>query len=252
MADPSEVPSDTRPGRGAADPALIERLWDERYSEAGQVWSGQPNGALVDEVADLPAGRVLDVGCGEGADAIWLAQHGWDVTALDPSGVAVGRARTAAAAVGVDVTWLHGGLLETALPAAGFDLVIALYPALIRTSDGAPQRALLDAVAAGGTLLFVHHAQFGMAPTAVAGPDAHHQHHGAGSGPGREGISPADFVGVGDVRTALAATSGSWDIEVHEARERAVSGGAGAHHTQDIVLRARRLSTPVGSDGGHG
>lgn len=227
---------------------MVERAWDAKYAEASQVWSGQPNGALVDEVADLSVGRALDVGCGEGADAIWLAQRGWNVTAIDPSGVALRRARAAAAVAGVAVTWLHGGLLETALPVAGFDLVVALYPALIRTADGAPQRALLDAVAAGGTLLFVHHANFGMSATAAAGAHAH-QHGQAGNGPGRDGITPADFVGVGEVRAALAASS-SWDIEVHEARAREVSGGAGAHHTEDIVLRARRLA--AGPGGGHG
>lgn len=60
------------------------------------MWSGQPNGSLVAEVADLEPGTALDVGCGEGADAIWLAHQGWKVTALDPSAVALDRAATAA------------------------------------------------------------------------------------------------------------------------------------------------------------
>ena len=66
--------------------------WDARYAEADRVWSGNPNGALVAEVAGLLPGRALDVGCGEGADAVWLAGRGWDVTALDVSKIAIDRA----------------------------------------------------------------------------------------------------------------------------------------------------------------
>src|SRR3954468_4007884 len=70
--------------------------WDAKYSErSGALWSGQPNGRLVAEAAGLTPGRALDVGCGEGADAIWLAQRGWTVTAIDISDVAVSRARQA-------------------------------------------------------------------------------------------------------------------------------------------------------------
>ena len=77
--------------------------WDARYSERdGAMWSGRPNGRLVAEVAQLTPGRALDVGCGEGADAIWLARRGWTVTAIDVSDVAVRRAREAAELVGAD------------------------------------------------------------------------------------------------------------------------------------------------------
>jgi 2-polyprenyl-3-methyl-5-hydroxy-6-metoxy-1,4-benzoquinol methylase len=70
----------------------VQAKWDKRYAEREQLWSGQPNGALVAEVAGLTPGRVLDVGCGEGADAVWLARGGWEVTALDVSGLALERA----------------------------------------------------------------------------------------------------------------------------------------------------------------
>ena len=72
-------------------PVFGEGFWDERYRSARQVWSGQPNPQLVAEVAGRPPGRALDVWCGEGADAIWLAHGGWDVVAADISGVAVRR-----------------------------------------------------------------------------------------------------------------------------------------------------------------
>src|SRR5262245_39324070 len=88
--------------------------WDARYSEReGAMWSGRPNGRLQAEVADLTPGRALDVGCGEGADAIWLARSGWTVTAIDVSDVAVSRAREAAEQDGVAVEWVRGDALQT-------------------------------------------------------------------------------------------------------------------------------------------
>ena len=76
--------------------------WDQRYAEMDKLWSGQPNGALVSEVNGLRPGRVLDVGCGEGADALWLAEQGWDVTALDVSKVALDRAAREADRAGTE------------------------------------------------------------------------------------------------------------------------------------------------------
>src|SRR6516225_9183356 len=87
--------------------------WDARYSEReGTMWSGRPNGRLAAEVADFTPGRALDVGCGEGADSIWLARRGWAVTAIDVSDVALGRAREAARAAGVSVEWICGDALR--------------------------------------------------------------------------------------------------------------------------------------------
>src|SRR5688572_32867618 len=106
---------------GAAEQAAE---WDARYSEGeGAKWSGRPNGRLVAEVAGLTPGRALDVGCGEGADAIWLARSGWTVTAIDVSDVAVRRAREAAESAGATVEWVCGDVLRTPFPARSFDLV---------------------------------------------------------------------------------------------------------------------------------
>jgi 2-polyprenyl-3-methyl-5-hydroxy-6-metoxy-1,4-benzoquinol methylase len=80
-----------------------DSAWDERYSEHAQMWSGRPNGTLLVEVVALTPGTALDVGCGEGGDAVWLAEHGWRVTGLDVSQAALTRAQTAARARGVDV-----------------------------------------------------------------------------------------------------------------------------------------------------
>ena len=202
------------------DPA-VRAEWDARYREGERLWSGRPNGALVIEAADLPPGRVLDVGCGEGADAVWLASRGWTVTALEVSGVALERAMGHARDAGVQVDWVHAGLAEASLPPRSFDLVSAQYPALLRTPDAAAERALLSAVAPGGLLLLVHH----------AGMDTQPVHEG--------GFDPADYVWPAMISALLDE---DWQVEVDEQRPRIVpEGGAGAHHVDDLVLRARRL-----------
>jgi SAM-dependent methyltransferase len=214
----SDTPSSTDGYVG--DPA-VRAEWDSRYADRQQLWSGRPNGALVAEVAGLTPGRVLDVGCGEGADAVWLARGGWDVTALEVSGVALERAAGHARDADVDVRWVHATLTEAALPPASFDLVSAQYPALLRTPDAAAERALLSAVAVGGVLLLVHH----------AGMDTQHAND--------SGFDPADYVWPSMVAALL---DDDWVVEVDEQRPRlAPDGGAGAHHTDDLVLRARRL-----------
>src|SRR6202042_2505421 len=132
--------------------------WDARYLESdGAKWSGRPNGRLVLEVAGLTPGRALDVGCGEGADAIWLAQGGWTVTAIDISQVALGRARAAAELARTAVAWICGDALQASFPAGEFDLVSVQYPALPKVAGEVAVRALLDTVRPGGLLLAVYH-----------------------------------------------------------------------------------------------
>ncbi|MGW5174730.1 class I SAM-dependent methyltransferase [Streptomyces sp. NPDC004082] len=204
----------------AGDPAVREE-WDTRYAEREQLWSGRPNGALEAEVAGLTPGRALDIGCGEGADAVWLAREGWEVTAIEVSGVALERAARHARDAGVTVRWVHAALTEAALAPGSFDLVSAQYPALLRTPDAAAERALLAAVAPGGVLLVVHHA--GMETRQVDDGD----------------FDPADYVWPSMISALL---DDDWEIEADEQRPRvAPDGGAGAHHTDDVVLRARRL-----------
>ena len=234
------APGDTSPD-SATDPEVMERVWDEKYSESERIWSGDPNGTLVSEISDLSPGRALDVGCGEGADAVWLAGRGWQVVALDVSGVALQRGEQAAKDAGVYVEWIHTGLIEADLPHAGFDLVSAQYPVLPRTPEAIGERTLADSVAPGGTLLFVHHAQFG---TPAESGQAHNHHHAddgdhaPGAGPPHE-FDPATLVGVEDMRRFLATANG-WTIDTHEVRPRDLATGAGAHHTEDVVLRAIR------------
>ena len=194
--------------------------WDARYAEVDRVWSGNPNGTLVTEVAGLPPGRALDVGCGEGADAVWLARHGWDVTALDVSQVALERAAVHAEQAGVQVRWIHAGLLDASLSPGVFDLVSAQYPVLRRSPTNQAERALLAAVAPGGVLLVVHHAD-------IDPDDARER-----------GFDPADYVQPAQVASLLDE---HWQLEVDEKRPRTVATGAGAGHSVDQVLRARRL-----------
>ncbi|HEX7096170.1 MAG TPA: class I SAM-dependent methyltransferase [Acidimicrobiales bacterium] len=193
--------------------------WDERYAASEQVWSGRVNGALASEVADMAPGRVLDVGCGEGADAIWLAQRGWDVTAIDISTVAVDRARRAAEAAGVTIEWVCADVTTTPPAPAAYDLVTLQYPALPRSDaviDG-----LLGAVAPGGTLLITWHVL----------TDEHVAHLC------ERGIDPAEYVHVHDV---VARLGDGWEIEVNEIRPR-VDPPENAKHVEDIVLRTRRI-----------
>ncbi|MCS7475591.1 methyltransferase domain-containing protein [Umezawaea endophytica] len=195
--------------------------WDDRYAGAERLFSGRPNFALVTEVDGLPPGRALDVGCGEGADAVWLAGRGWEVTGLDVSRVALDRAELHAREAGARVEWVHAGLAEAVLPPAGFDLVSVQYPALPSSPDRAAERALLAAVAPGGLLLVVFHAGFD------------------GDVARARGIDPADYVWLADVTSLLGD---GWEVHVDEDRPRDTpAGGAGQqHHTHDVVLRARR------------
>src|SRR3954453_18258953 len=98
--------------------------WNARYAEQELVWSAGPNRFLVSEVADLPPGRALDLACGEGRNAIWLAEQGWQVTGVDFPAVAIEKARAIAAKRGVDVEFRVADLLAFEPPEQAYDLVL--------------------------------------------------------------------------------------------------------------------------------
>lgn len=134
-------------------------FWDAHYATKPRLWSGRPNRWLVTEAADLAPGRALDAGCGEGADAIWLAERGWQVTGTDVSQVALERARAAAEQAGVAdrITFAVGDLRDDIPAEQAYDLVSVQYlhlPSAIRRPAYA---RLAAAVAPGGTVLLVGH-----------------------------------------------------------------------------------------------
>jgi SAM-dependent methyltransferase len=195
--------------------------WDARYGERKKaLWSGRPNGRLIAEVADLIPGRALDVGCGEGADAIWLAGRGWTVSAIEISDVAINRARETAEVTGARVDWVCGDALQMPLRAGSFDLVSMHYPALPKTAGEAGARTLLDAVHSGGLLLAVYHDL----------DDGHREHMKS------QGIDPAAYVGADDLVRLLG---GDFTVELHAVEPR-IDPPPDTPHIADVVLRARR------------
>ena len=138
---------------------FTQEFWDERYSSADRLWSGQPNPQLVAQVSDLPPGDALDAGCGEGADAIWLASRGWTVTGVDVSAVALDRAAAHAAAEGVAgrIGWQREDLLTWDPGPERFDLVTAQFMHLPSPELESLHGRLAAAVRPGGTLLIVAH-----------------------------------------------------------------------------------------------
>lgn len=149
-------------------------FWDEFYSGDGRVWSGKVNVQLAEITADLAPGRALDLGCGEGADAIWLAEDGWQVVAVDVSANALQRACAAAQERQViSRIRFERHDLSTSFPAGRFDLVSAqfLHSPVPLDREAALRRAA-DAVAVGGRLLIVDHA----AAPPWAGEHVHEHH----------------------------------------------------------------------------
>ena len=136
---------------------MDSNVWDERYAGDDLVWSAEPNRFLVAEVEALPPGRALDVACGEGRNAVWLAEAGWDVTGVDFSKVGLDKARRLADARGVSVQWELADVTEYTPSPESFDLVIVMYLHLPEAARGVAFRHAAAAVAAGGSLLVVGH-----------------------------------------------------------------------------------------------
>ena len=131
--------------------------WDRRYAAVENLWSAKPNRFLAAEVSDLEPGRALDLACGEGQNAIWLATRGWIVTGVDYSDVAIEKARARAAREDVAVDFRCADLVGYEPEAAAFDLVLVLYLHIsARERRGVLERAAA-ALAPGGTFVLVGH-----------------------------------------------------------------------------------------------
>ncbi|NJP67159.1 methyltransferase domain-containing protein [Streptomyces spiramenti] len=197
-------------------------FWDARYAAEDRIWSGRVNAPLVEHAAALTPGSALDLGAGEGGDAIWLAARGWRVTAVDISRVALERAAALAAERGVAdrVDWQCHDLGAT-FPQGAYDLVSAQF---LHSYGPLPREAVLrravDAVSPGGTLLVVGHAEV------PGGPKEHdHQVH---------------LPGAAEVLESLELGE-EWEVELCADLDREGTRPDGTPLTfRDAVLRARR------------
>ncbi|MEW9527743.1 FAD-dependent oxidoreductase [Microbispora sp. NPDC049125] len=199
-----------------------EAAWEERYRAKQAIWSGDPNPQLVTEAAGLPPGRALDVGSGEGADAVWLAERGWKVTAVDISTTALERAAAAAGAqLAGRIEWTHADLRDRPPAEGAYDLVSSQFMHL----PGKARRELFDrlaaAVAPGGTLLIVGHHPSDLRTTT-------HR------------MNFPDMMFTGE-EVASSLDPAAWEVLAAEARPRDVVDPEGRDVTvHDAVLVARR------------
>ena len=131
--------------------------WDERYAGRELVWSASPNRFLVEQAEGMSPGRALDLAAGEGRNAIWLAQQGWEVTAVDFSPVGIDKGRQIATRNGVQIEWVVADATTWQPPTHGFDLVIVFYLQLPDRDRRAAYGRAAAAVAPHGTLLIVGH-----------------------------------------------------------------------------------------------
>ena len=194
------------------------RDWDERHADPERRYSGGPSDLLVAEMSALPPGFALDLACGQGRHAVWLAAHGWQVTAVDFSAVALDKGRELARQDGVACEWVAADLMEYAPVPEAYDLVVISYLHL----PGAERRQILanaeQALAPGGTLLLI-------------GLDRSNHEHGYG-GP----TNPSVLYDREDVVAALPRLA----IDRAATLTRPVQTTEGDRIALDLLVRARR------------
>jgi SAM-dependent methyltransferase len=197
--------------------------WDERYRSSDELWSGDPNPQLVRIASTLSPGKALDAGAGEGADAIWLAQRGWNVDAVDFSAVALERAAKQAQRLGVDdrIRWLQQDLAQQAPEPERYDLASAQFLHMLKDARNATYRNLARAVAPGGTLLIVAHDRSDLQSGVRRPPD------------------PALYFSPQDIEALLEP--GRWRIVESNVRERSGLDSEGRSAiVHDVVFCAAR------------
>jgi SAM-dependent methyltransferase len=204
----------------------VVQFWEAHYGRHERVWSGRANPVLVEVVGELPPGTALDLGCGEGGDAIWLARRGWRVTAVDVSATALERASADATEAGVrDRIDFQRHDLSRTFPAGSFDLISAQY---LHSPVELPRERVLRtaarAVTPGGLLLVVGHGS-------VRPPWAwNHEPH-------------THFPTVGEVLASLDLSPDQWQTERLGSPGRETVGPNGQTATvTDDVIAVRRLA----------
>lgn len=192
--------------------------WNRRYAARELIWTAQPNRFLVEEVSALSPGRALDLAAGEGRNAVWLAERGWQVVAADFSNVALDKGRELARARNVEIDWQERDVRDWE-PPRGFDLVVVLYLHLPWSALEGVLRRAARAVAPGGTFLLVGH-------------DAANLERGHGGPPDPRVLYSADQVAavVGQELSVLAAKT----------VERPVQTETGTEVALDCLVRAER------------
>jgi SAM-dependent methyltransferase len=204
----------------------VEQFWEEHYGAGERVWSGRANATLVDVVQDLPPGTALDLGCGEGGDAVWLALRGWRVTAVDVSRTALQRTAQHAAQAGVpDRVTTEQHELGRSFPAGTYDLVSCAFlhsPVELAREDVV--RHASAAVAPGGLLVVLGHA-------------------GAPSWAPAEHAAHARFPTPQEVLDDLDLPEEHWQTERVELVQRTATGPQGeSGHLEDSLVVVRRLA----------
>lgn len=183
-------------------------------------YNSGPNAALIAEVSDVTPGRAIDLGCGTGANAIWLASHGWIVTAVDRSEAAIDKARVAAREPGVTVNWICGDFVEQPPPERSFDLVTAFYPALLKSAGDDAVESLVGGVAEGGTLLVVGHSPESRVATRS------------------QAFDPNRYMEPSDILARLDPTE--WDTEMFTLEEPSNDLSKSSPSDRDVILKAKR------------
>jgi SAM-dependent methyltransferase len=206
------------PASARSDPK--REHWNRRYASADRHATPVPNRFLIAEVSGMPPGRALDLACGAGRNAVWLAEQGWRVTAVDFSDTGLTMARELARARGVEVDWIEADVVAWAPRSRAYDLVCVLYLQLPAPERRAALRHAVDAVAPGGTLLVVGH-------------DLSNLTEGWGGPPQADVLFTPDDI-VLEIE--------SLQVEKAERVRRPVEEGGTLHEAIDALVRARRPS----------
>ncbi|HEX2284201.1 MAG TPA: class I SAM-dependent methyltransferase [Mycobacterium sp.] len=201
-----------------------QEFWEQRYSENDRIWSGRVNVRLAEVAEPLSPGRALDVGCGEGGDAMWLAARGWQVVAVDVSQIALQRAADDARRRNVlDRIDFQQHDLSESFPAGTFDLVSAQFlHSPVELDRPRLLRRAADAVAPGGLLVIVDHAG---PPPWASKLDHHHE-----------------FPSAEEVIASLDLDAAEWErvrVETAERQATGPDGQSGMLSDNVIVLRRR-------------